>query len=401
MKLNNICRYLCIGVYALILNSCNDEEYTSIENGLYIEEAAPSNKFNQQVETQLVDESEVTKTLTIRLACAIDRDVTVEVQVDKQLLDEYNKANNSHYELLPEMYMSFDKTVTIPAGEISAPVVPLIIKPYVAPNNESYAIPIRITPVDGTVPLVGNADHILYLLTTPNKQKAVVLRSGEIKTAFKAEIPVNEWTIEYWIRVDNTTGKSTENWEGEANINLRRLMFYDDSAPIHFNNGESMLLLRYWADGVNKIAPTLQCQMTGSYFDSSEFWRPDIWYHIAYTYDGHTVQLYKDGSPDRSGTVDKSFVFSELTLCSGFNRTMQVELAQIRIWSKCLSQSAIQDGMSRQLPTDSDDLIGYWMCNEGSGNILKDCTSKANDIVVTTQNPEWSENIYNFAHPNE
>lgn len=385
-------------VFALL--NCNDEKYTSIENGLYIEEAAPSNKFNQQVETQLVDETDVLKTLTVRLARAVDQEIDVRLEIDRQLLDEYNKANNTAYQVLPEEYMSFAKSVTIPAGEISAPVVNLIIKPYDASNGETYAIPIRIIPSNSSVPLIGNADHILYLLTSPNKQKSVILKRGETITAFKTELPVDEWTVEYWIKVDNITGRSTENWEGEANKSLRSLMFYGNSQPISFNSGESMLMLRYWPAGANKIAPTLQCQMTGTYFDSSEFWRPDVWYHIAYTYDGKTVQLYKDGSPDRSGTVDKDFIFTEISLCKGFNSTMQVEFAQIRIWNKCLSQSALKEGMSRQIPVDSEGLIGYWMCNEGEGNVLKDCTSNANDIVINAQTPKWSEKSYNFAHPN-
>lgn len=78
-------------VFALL--NCNDEKYTSIENGLYIEEAAPSNKFNQQVETQLVDETDVLKTLTVRLARAVDQEIDVRLEIDRQLLDEYNKAN--------------------------------------------------------------------------------------------------------------------------------------------------------------------------------------------------------------------------------------------------------------------------------------------------------------------
>lgn len=401
MKANRFFRYVMGGLLLIAWTSCNDEEYKSIENGLYIAEAAPSNKFNQQIETQLIDETEVLKTLTVRLAHVIEQDVTVELSIDPQILEEYNRDNHAVYQVLPDEYMEFDKTVTISAGDISAPAVNLVIKPYENSNGEFYAIPIKITPINSPVPLVGNADHMLYLLTSPNKQKAIVLKRGEVKTLFKSEIPVSEWTIEYWIKVDNTTGLPVDKWEGEENIDLRRKMFYDNSAPIHFNTGESALLLRYWADGVSKIGPTLQCQMSGTYFDSSEFWRPDTWYHIAYTYDGKTVQLYKDGSPDRSGTIDKSFIFTEMTLCSSFNSTMQVELAQIRLWNKCLSQSNLQDGMSRQLPVDSDGLIGYWMCNEGEGNILKDCTSNENDVVITGQTPQWSEDTYNFSHPNE
>ena len=149
----------------------------------------------------MVDEGDVIKTLTVRLVRAINQDVTVTLDIDQQLIDEYNQQHEATYELLPEEFRSFDRTVTIPAGEVSAPVINLTIKPFTTPNNEAYAIPVRITSVTGPIGLVGNANHILYLLTSPNKQKAVVLKSAN-KTSlnFKNEIPVTQWTIEYWIK---------------------------------------------------------------------------------------------------------------------------------------------------------------------------------------------------------
>ena len=150
----------------------------TVDNGVYIAEAAPSNTFSQQIEAQLVDEGDVIKTLTVRLVRAIDQDVTVTLDIDQQLIDEYNQQHEASYELLPEEFRSFERTVTIPAGEVSAPVINLTIKPFTTPNNEAYAIPVRITSVAGPIGLVGNANHILYLLTSPNKQKAVVLKSA-------------------------------------------------------------------------------------------------------------------------------------------------------------------------------------------------------------------------------
>lgn len=79
---------------------------------------------------------------------------------------------------------------------------------------------------------------------------------------------------------------------------------------------------------------------------------------------------------------------------------MQVEFAQIRLWTKCLTQNAIQEGMSRQVPGDSEGLIGYWACNEGEGNILKDSSPNGNDIVINGE-AQWSDKLYNFYHPNE
>ena len=396
MKMIKFSRYVVLGAALAVVTGCNDAKLSTIDNGVYIAEAAPSNTFGQQIEAQLVDEGDVIKTLTVRLVRAIDQDVTVTLDIDQHLIDEYNQQHEATYELLPEEFRSFERTVTIPAGEVSAPVINLTIKPFTTPNNEAYAIPVRITSVTGPIGLVGNANHILYLLTSPNKQKAVVLKSANTTSLnFKNEIPVTQWTIEYWIKFDNTTGRPTGDWVGPANIAFRRLIFADNSAPISFNG----ILLRYWADGAKKIAPCLQCQLNGNYFDSEEFWYPDIWYHIAYTYDGSTISLYKDGTLNNSKADSRDFTFNNISLAQSFGWNMQVELAQIRLWRKCLTENAIQEGMSRQISGDSDGLIGYWKCDEGEGNVLKDNSPNGNDITLTGI-PAWSEQ-YNFYHPND
>lgn len=399
MKIKNISRYLACTVAACTLYACNDAEYSVIENGVYIGEAAPGDAFNQQRANLLVGTEAVELSLNIRMAAPVDQDVTVRLSTDESLIRQYNEANASTFQLLPSKFMEMAETVTIPAGETSAPTTTLTIKPFTTPNNEQYAVPLRITVENSAVPTVGSSDKMLYLLTRPNIQKSIVLGQGETTTRFKASIPADQWTFEYWIKVNNITGRPTGEWEGEKNRYFRSLIFGDNSAPIHLGGSESVLF-RYWADGVKKIAPTLQCQLEGPYFDSSEFWWPDTWYHIAYTYDGTTMTLYKDGTEDNSKQVDKKFNFDKLMLCSAFGWQMQVEFAQVRLWNKCLPANVIKDGMSRQIPADSDGLVGYWKCDEGEGRTLKDCTANENHITLLPDNSSWSNKEYDFSDPN-
>ena len=102
------------------------------------------------------------------------------------------------------------------------------------------------------------------------------------------------------------------------------------------------------------------CQLDGNYFDSEEFWYPDTWYHIAYTYDGSTISLYKDGTLNNSKADSRDFTFNNITLAQSFGWRMQVELAQIRLWSKCLTENAIQEGMSRQISGESQSTPTLW-----------------------------------------
>ena len=397
MKMIRFSKYVALVIILASVFGCDDAEMKAIDNGLYIQEAAPSNKFDQQIITQLVDDEEVVKTLTVRLVRAMDHDVTVTLDIDPQLLEDYNNKNEANYLVLPEEYRNFEKTVTISAGNVSAPVIDLTIKPYSSSNGEAYAIPIRITSVDGPVEMKGNANHLLYLLTSPHRQKAVIIKKGNrtVKT-FSTAIPMEQWTVEYWVKEDNVTGSPTGDWEGLGNKNFRARIFVPDSQPLTFSD----LTLRYYADGANVQIPILQFQNSAGHFDTTGFWWPDTWYHIAYTYDGTTVTVYKDGVKDNSLANSIDWTFKSLSFAIGsFGYEQQVEFAQIRMWKKCLSENVIKDNMSRQVAGDSDGLIGYWKCDEGTGNELKDSSPNQNHVTLGGT-PQWSEQI-NFSHPNK
>lgn len=397
MKMIRFSKYVVLVIILTSVFGCDDAEMKAIDNGLYIQEAAPSNKFDQQIITQLVDDEEVVKTLTVRLVRAMDHDVTVTLDIDPQLLEDYNNKNEANYLVLPEEYRNFEKTVTISAGNVSAPVIDLTIKPYSSSNGEAYAIPIRITSVDGPIEMKGNANHLLYLLTSPHRQKAVIIKRGNRTTkTFSTAIPMEQWTFEYWVKVDNITGSPTGDWEGLGNKNFRARIFVPDSQPLTFSD----LTLRYYADGANVQIPILQFQNSAGHFDTTGFWWPDTWYHIAYTYDGTTVTVYKDGVKDNSLANSIDWTFKSLSFAIGsFGYEQQVEFAQIRMWKKCLSENVIKDNMSRQVAGDSDGLIGYWKCDEGTGNELKDSSPNQNHVTLGGT-PQWSEQI-NFSHPNK
>ena len=397
MKMIRFSKYVALVIILASVFGCDDAEMKTIDNGLYIQEAAPSNKFDQQIITQLVDDEEVVKTLTVRLVRAMDHDVTVTLDIDPQLLEDYNNKNEANYLVLPEEYRNFEKTVTISAGNVSAQVIDLTIKPYSSSNGEAYAIPIRITSVDGPIEMKGNANHLLYLLTSPHRQKAVIIKRGNRTTkTFSTAIPMEQWTFEYWVKVDNITGSPTGDWEGLGNKNFRARIFVPDSQPLTFSD----LTLRYYADGANVQIPILQFQNSAGHFDTTGFWWPDTWYHIAYTYDGTTVTVYKDGVKDNSLANSIDWTFKSLSFAIGsFGYEQQVEFAQIRMWKKCLSENVIKDNMSRQVAGDSDGLIGYWKCDEGTGNELKDSSPNQNHVTLGGT-PQWSEQI-NFSHPNK
>ena len=396
---------LALGALSFFVGACNDAEYSEIENGVYIAEASPMDNYVQQVELQMVDEASVNRTFTVRMQRPASQDVQVKLEFDTTMIDAYNAKNSTAYQMLPAKYIDMPQMeAVIAAGQVSAPSLTMSIKPFTTPNQEQFAIPVRISSVVGAQ-ATGNGNKLLLLLSSPLKQKSVVLSARNSHTFnFKGDIAAPTWSFEFWLKVNNKTGQPTEPWFGTAADDpyrpKRAQIFGDNSAPIHLSGTESVLL-RYWADGVKKTGPTLQCQLDGPYMDSSEFWYPDTWYHIVYTYDGKTLTLYKDGEVDVTKEVSKNFIFKTLSFCSSFGWQMEIELTQIRLWNKALTKNAIKDGMSRQLPGNSDGLVGYWPCDEGEGTVLKDHTSNGNDIDFGDKKPSWSGKVYNFAHPND
>lgn len=90
MKMIKFSRYVVLGAALAVVTGCNDAKLSTIDNGVYIAEAAPSNTFSQQIEAQLVDEGDVIKTLTVRLVRAIDQDVTVWILISNSLMSIIN-----------------------------------------------------------------------------------------------------------------------------------------------------------------------------------------------------------------------------------------------------------------------------------------------------------------------
>lgn len=410
MKYSNIIKYLSVGLVAVVAMGCHDEKYKPISNGVYLEEAAPLDKHNQQVETVVVDEGEVVKTLTARLARPADEDIQVKFTLDESILEAYNAANNLNYQMLPEEFRTLDEVSTIVKGTVAALPVELTIKPFTTPNDELYAVPVRMSIVSGSESIRGNADKMLYLLSSPLKQNSIVLGSGDIRTPFNKEFPGEKWSLEFWLKVNNKTSwqvQSWEEWQGNdedgrhnARRNKRAQIFGDNAAPISFDN----IMFRYWADGSQKIAPTLQAQAS-AFMDSNEWWYPDTWFHLAYTWDQETgtLTLYKNGSVDVSKSgMNENFKFSTISLCGSFGWQMEVEFAQIRLWGKTLSENDIKNSMSRSVPVDSEGLIAYWKCDSADGNRLLDSGPNGIHIDLSRNNKaRLSDKVYNFSHPND
>ena len=121
------------------------------------------------------------------------------------------------------------------------------------------------------------------------------------------------------------------------------------------------------------------------------------WQHLAFTYDGSNIYLYKDGmlvsSTPANGTIvqtTQSFKIGYSAWgASGFY--MNGSLDEIRLWNATLSPSTISNWMCAEVTTthpDYNSLAGYWRLNDGVGTVATDLSVNANNGTLNN-NPTW------------
>lgn len=381
MKYDSILRLFVLGVMSVFFGGCKDAEYSPIRNLVYISEAAPANKFNQQVENLTV-KGDTKTSIHVQLAQALSQDVHVTLGTDTGLAEEYNRRNGTDYAVLPDTYLTYSNTVTIPAGNISSEAVDINIGEFPVDDGSAYCIPLRITETDAPVSVSQNTGRILYLLSTPHMQVVPTLTKDTPASALSDwNIQTDAWTLEGWV------------WVKDFNINNQAI--WQVTRPKSANE----VYIRFGDADVDY--DKLQIKIAGSQFNSNLKFQPETWYHIAFVTGNGKCTMYINGSEDSSITLaNSSYLINglELVPSSGWFTT-DGKMAQVRFWKKALPQSAIQDAMNRQVPANSEGLFGYWKLDEGEGSLFKDATSNGFDLQCAKA-PVWSKEKVDFSDPN-
>ena len=122
------------------------------------------------------------------------------------------------------------------------------------------------------------------------------------------------------------------------------------------------------------------------------------WQHLALTYDGSYLRLYKNGlivdSVIANGTIvqpAETFKFGALDWQgSGFHLNGKID--EVRLWNTSLSSSEISNWMCLQINqahTSYNNLIGYWRLNDGAGTVINDISLNGNNGNLIN-NTYWS-----------
>lgn len=396
MKRNILFKLFGLGLLALSQSACEDAEYKSVDNLIYINEASSA----KAEEVTLQDEGTTRTSVTVRLAKALDHDVTAELYLDEEALAVYNKKNETTYKIPAAENITFAKTVKIEAGSVSASPVNIDIASFEGEGGVQYALPIAIRTADGVAKADASSSFVLVLVK-PLKQP--VPRFTYANSMFAA--PEADWglslpnyTLEWWCKmsgfsVNNQAIFNSGSSDTELYIRFGDLIYSNNSGYGYLNN-------------------FLQVKTMGGQFDTGDpntsGLEANVWYHFAITYDAASgiSTLYKNGTAiaTLSSAAGNPMKIDRLQMISSGSQYFQdaCELCQVRLWNVTRTANQIKKNMYKEVNYTDKNLVLYLPMNEGEGNTtLKDVTGNGHDVEVGNMSNGGSSSFtwstYSFA----
>lgn len=389
MKTLNIKLISILGVVALtLLSSCENAKYDAITSShVYM---VTQNGNNEQ--RLSVEEAGAEVQVALRLNKAIAEDVNVNVEVNTEYLEAYNKRNGTSFQLLPTEFYAFDKkSVTIPASEIVSTLA-ISLKPFTTDMNKAgltYAIPVTITSVDaGKVAIFEQeSSYMIVVSPIPYADVPVMSRGNGMQMFLKDDkITLTDYTVEFLVKVDGL-GLNRNN----------QILFNGRTA-----DGKNEIFMRFAADGAKDKFDKLQIKNQGLNFDAKTSFKNDVWYHIAFVNNAKSGKSYiyvngvLDTAFDNPGepTTIESNTEPGIRFCGENNNDSymrsNMQGSEIRLWTVARTASEIQNNMYGIDPKTSG-LFAYWKSNENTGSDIKDQTGNGHDGKLFGT-PSWKAN---------
>lgn len=380
---------LCLAII-ISLNGCNDAEYNSLNNQLFLAETGTSANVFKKV---TIDEAGATVSATARISNPTDQDVKVRFVVEPSILESFNKRNSTSYAPLPKTHYSLSETeVVVKKGESIAPAVSIAIEALskeLIDSGNQFALALRAELVEGgNVSVLEGANNIIYVVDQVIISSVPVLGTDPATRLYhsasadlSSDITMKEWTVE--MRV-NMNGFRINNqalfgsWGPGSEVYLR---FGDAGIPYN------TLQVKFGSEG------------SGNAFTrSNTVFEPNKWYHIAVTYDGTSITLYVDGVKDidTDNLKGKTTIFREKihvasSGASWFQNACMMQ--ELRVWNVCRTQQQVANNEYTVNPK-SEGLIMYWKMNEGEGTVLHNSVEGAPNLNVSpARDLRWLDNV--------
>lgn len=122
------------------------------------------------------------------------------------------------------------------------------------------------------------------------------------------------------------------------------------------------------------------------------------WHHLAFTWDGAFLKIYKDGVEAATAvaqTINAQASAFNLKI-GGYgwesyglnNQEFKGQIDEVRVWNVARSAAQIASTINSSVPVNAAGLVGYWKMDEGTGTTTADATANGNTGTLTS-GPLW------------
>lgn len=321
--------------------------------------------------------------ITVSSSVNATEDIQVEIAVDTTLLEAYNAKYEKNYLAAPDGSYTLSSTnATIQAGHNMSDAVELTINSIADfKEGSTYCLPVTIRSTSA-MKVLEPSRTLFVVLKTPVISKAIYLGSNKYTVpSFQQEsslAALPQVTMEARVYVERFASSDPY---------ISSIMGIEGVYGVRFGD------VKVSPNAVQICHDSYQPAAEGQKFDTNK------WYHVAAVWSGSTFDIYIDGQyatgvPVGGETIDLTSDNSggfQIGASYGGGRPLYGYVAELRVWTRALSQSEIANNMNYVDP-HSEGLLAYWRMNaweagESGGNIVKDETGHGHDAHGTSSNP--------------
>ena len=326
---------------------------------------------------------QASKSLTAAIPHPATRDITVNFNIDKSMVDTYSLAYYSDAVLLPEgCYTLEANQAVIAAGSVSTSAVNVTFDISGLNRDLTYVLPVTVSSPD--IDVLASARTHYY-----------IFRSGALINVVP-NMDQNFATVEW---------KHSDELNHMRQLTMEALIYvngFDNTLNTVFGC-EQEFLIRL---GDSSYPPN-QIQVSAREGTTQDFQSAGSapfllntkrWYHIAVTFDAdaHELYCYVNDSVYYHGSLSqdevnfvtpvKNYPF-QIGRSYNNSRWLNGYMCEVRVWNIIRTRQEIVDNPYYVEP-DSPGLVGYWKMDDRSNNTFKDYSHNGND-AVTDQKVKW------------
>ena len=427
MKLRRTYLYFVSAAFILLAGCESDyENRYPFDNAAYIDVAETSSDNNVTFKKTV---TQLDRELSAVLISPAKENIEVTFGIDPSLAATYNAKHDTKYAVLDESYYEFpERTATVEAGKsVSEPLTIHFKNLDQLDIDATQLLPVTIVSAGGGLSTLSGSQTVYYL----------VRRSSAITTA---AVLTDNWidvpAFDKAGTADCVNGLTAVTYEAIVRVHdfhyAGPTSSYIEEKLSTIMGVEQHLLLRIGDTNFEREQLQFDGSGSGSGFgkipgrDAMKHLETGRWYHVACTYDQNTrtARIYVDGQIQSEVTGvgittqnDKNCInlamralydlwntapegdkaqYEELGydgLSEAYQffigrsyddyRPLNGKIAEARVWSVARTPEQIWDNMyDIQNPQDDPTLLGYWKCNDASGNTVKDYSMYGNDGVA-------------------